>query len=696
MKAWLHFYQDDLVNAIKSGSWPAVDALLTQTVGDRGRTPAARRAHVLSWRVPHTGASLLHLAILYDRFHEVAVPLIREFGEELVGMSYAKPAEKDKRQWYVPKFEGETVLHMVIAKHAFLRAADGAVSEDEVLKQLKLLLDNAPRGLVEQHTSGTFFSMALEGGSDKPAPKGTAWYGETPLSFAVCLNMPRTVKFLVEYAGADLTRGDSLNKWTPMHMAVMHDRAEMLLVLEGLWEQVRAKCKGKEGEEVPLIPGAKRGMRLDRCAVVVKGDPLPEALMQLQDNQHRTPLILAASYSKVELFQKLWQSHSRAEWVFASQSCRFYPLDDIEALESSGEGGHGSGGAGGGDASSSTTAEEYGTFFGTSGTKGLLAKARRAALFMLRRGNQVKQTAFELITQDDDEAGKIMGAGPFRELLKQKWELYAGFIFWGRCVFFCFYLAVLFGLLFDARGPGALRVRLDGQLSDTFGCAGWLLTLAGGGAKLWMTVVDFRATAGCARFWRARGSTGLERWVSVLYLLALAYLCAWHWRYLPCSEVLDWGAEVLHTLLPFLTGVYGVWFLLGCASTAKFTLLVWKMLFNDFRRFLPASVAMLAPFVLFFVLRVPGLQKTLWTFLPSLMGTFLKAEAPEEGRGEGELVSLAFQIGGLMLTNTLIAMMSTTCEGKHVCCFLPTTYHHPGTPRRLTYPHALPPNPPPP
>ena len=130
---------------------------------------------------------------------------------------------------FKPKFTNETALHLVIARHYKAGGADAAMTEERCIDHLRYLIDNGPSNLVDVHTTGTFFSMALgaPNASGKPVPAGKAPYGETALNFAVCFNMPRVVEFLVKYAGADLTEGDSVNEWTPMHMAVMHGNAAM-------------------------------------------------------------------------------------------------------------------------------------------------------------------------------------------------------------------------------------------------------------------------------------------------------------------------------------------------------------------------------------------------------------------------------------------------------------------------------------
>ena len=79
---------------------------------------------------------------------------------------------------------------------------------------VQLLTATCPR-LLSQHATGTFFE-----------PGGYSYYGELPLSFAVCTNRADIVRVLLD-ARADLEARDIVNGNTAMHMTVLHGTMDM-------------------------------------------------------------------------------------------------------------------------------------------------------------------------------------------------------------------------------------------------------------------------------------------------------------------------------------------------------------------------------------------------------------------------------------------------------------------------------------
>jgi hypothetical protein len=612
--AWDHFNGQPIVKMIKTKDWAALSGHIAKQGGR-----AQQEAFVLNWRGLHSGASLLHLTILYGVFEEVGKPLVHEFGHALVGMCYKQPLQAPPdapagwETWYRPKFEGENALHLVIAKCAG--------NEDAAIAQLKFLLDNGPPTLVNARAEGTFFSMRLSAYSclarARPVPLGKACMGETPLNFAVCLNLPRVVRFLVEYGGADLTEGDGQNKWTPCHMAVYAERTAMLNFLEKLWTSVRARCKGREGQPVMLIPGARTGY------VLPEKHRHTTFLYMLLDGQRRSPLTLAASEGRLEMFENLWKSQSQLEWGFAEHTCKFYPLDDIETWPYDEDGGD--------------------------------------AIDVAARASHAKMTAFELLTHDDDEAGKIMRSGPFEELLKQKWLRYAREMFRKRLYGWLVMLALITLLLL--------------QKPDDEPALLWGVILIGAAVKLHMTLRDAWVSGGAHRFFCARGSTFIERYFSIMFLLCLAYwgafkVCGTRGG-MPPTAPLDtvafnlWRDSAMwaRALLPFFGYLYLIWFLLGYETTAPLTVMLWRILVGDIPAFaLVLSVVLLAYVSHFFVDRGSegGWLKYIGLF-GSSMGEVLSTEAhKEEDASFFSLLNFSFHVMGLLLTNLLVAMMNNT------------------------------------
>ena len=101
-------------------------------------------------------------------------------------------------------YTGENALHIAI------------INQNVGLAEL--LLQTAAEELLKHKATGKFF-----------APGETCYYGEYPLSFAVCSNQPDMIDLLTEYVPyesmlAHLTAQDSANGNMPIHMAVLSGR----------------------------------------------------------------------------------------------------------------------------------------------------------------------------------------------------------------------------------------------------------------------------------------------------------------------------------------------------------------------------------------------------------------------------------------------------------------------------------------
>jgi hypothetical protein len=115
-------------------------------------------------------------------------------------------------------YTGEGALHMAVAK--------GDV------RLVRWLLESAAQSAPERaallgaRATGRFFQ-----------PGGSAYYGEFPLSFAVCMNSADIVVYLVQRFGAalDLSRGDAARGNTAAHMAAHYGLHGMFVVLRRLW-----------------------------------------------------------------------------------------------------------------------------------------------------------------------------------------------------------------------------------------------------------------------------------------------------------------------------------------------------------------------------------------------------------------------------------------------------------------------------
>ena len=74
----------------------------------------------------------------------------------------------------------------------------------------------------------------------------TCYAGGYPLSFAVMMNNEKIVKLLVKN-GADISKKDTINGNTAMHIALYYGLKNMYTLLSELWEKKKVE-EGKDSE----------------------------------------------------------------------------------------------------------------------------------------------------------------------------------------------------------------------------------------------------------------------------------------------------------------------------------------------------------------------------------------------------------------------------------------------------------------
>ena len=136
-------------------------------------------------------------------------------------------------------------------------------------EMVRLLCERRPNVLTH-HAKGSFF-----------APSGSCYYGELPLSFAVCTNQRDMVTLLLDM-GAPLDGVDHVHGNTALHMAVLRDLKEMFDVLRDEW--------------------ARRHPKRRRC------------LSDVRNNLGQTCLTLAAAKGSVEMFDHVLTSRCSLAW----------------------------------------------------------------------------------------------------------------------------------------------------------------------------------------------------------------------------------------------------------------------------------------------------------------------------------------------------------------------------------------------
>ncbi|RCN36046.1 ankyrin repeat protein [Ancylostoma caninum] len=118
---------------------------------------------------------------------------------------------------------------------------------------------------------------------------GTMYFGEYPLSFAVCMNQPDLFRLLVARK-ANLNAQDT-NGNTVLHLCVIHEKTEMM--------------------KLALEAGAR---------------------LHIANKQNLTPLTLAAKLAKKKLFYLILELEGQSVWVYGEASCSSYPLTKIDTI----------------------------------------------------------------------------------------------------------------------------------------------------------------------------------------------------------------------------------------------------------------------------------------------------------------------------------------------------------------------------
>ncbi|VDO26010.1 unnamed protein product [Heligmosomoides polygyrus] len=121
------------------------------------------------------------------------------------------------------------------------------------------------------------------------------YFGEYPLSFAVCMNQPDLFRLLVAQK-ANLNAQDT-NGNTALHLCVIHEKTDMM--------------------KMALEAGAR---------------------LNIANKQSLTPLTLAAKLAKKKIFNIILQLEGESVWVYGESNCFAYPLTKIDTInEVSGE-----------------------------------------------------------------------------------------------------------------------------------------------------------------------------------------------------------------------------------------------------------------------------------------------------------------------------------------------------------------------
>ena len=219
----------------------------------------------------------------------------------------------------IADYDGENALHMVIAHRP------------KTLEMVRWLCTACP-ALVQGRAVGTFFrdSPYADHRNDDTCP-----WGEFPLSFAVALNEPAIIRFLVAEAGADMLAQDS-NGHTALHTAVKNKASvQTIRLLRELWVASRQQ---PDFYANLLPPSTALFPELRWRRELLSPDLRELALDDVVNNEGLTAVLLAAkldSEPSTRIFQALTDGlyHGRGiSWTYAHVTCFAYPLKGLDDI----------------------------------------------------------------------------------------------------------------------------------------------------------------------------------------------------------------------------------------------------------------------------------------------------------------------------------------------------------------------------
>jgi len=197
--------------------------------------------------------------------------------------------EQAEAQYEGPEYHGENCLHIAIVNRNY-----------ELVHFLatlpcwdKLLTDSA---------DGNFFSLdGSLGGSSRHTP---CYYGELPLLFAASTNQLHLLDYLLAH-GADFTATDS-NGNNILHLCVVHERKEIYDRALALWDE-----RQQEATEAEATASVRK-------------------MWSLTNHEGKTPLVLAASLGKREMFLHCLECTCTVQWAYGPVTCKIYPLSGLD------------------------------------------------------------------------------------------------------------------------------------------------------------------------------------------------------------------------------------------------------------------------------------------------------------------------------------------------------------------------------
>ena len=297
------------------------------------------------WEARNKDGATLFLFLFLLREHGLAMELIEalERHEHTAAARFLLSASYSAGEGGAGLYLGENALHMAIAQREKAPSPSGGSS----LRVIRWLCAQCPP-LVQGRATGSFFQKSLY--TDQRSDDTCDW-GEYPLSFAVSLNEPEMVSFLVRDAGADMLAQDSKGN-TALHAAVINKvSTHMIHLLRDLFCALAMHpCRpgaaaapeaasaappaslfpalrySAQVLPTPHIPGGGESQRVD----------FPITLDRVVNNDGLTPLMLAAlldTETTTAIFSGM-VNHLKfgrgISWNYAHVTCFAFSLEAID------------------------------------------------------------------------------------------------------------------------------------------------------------------------------------------------------------------------------------------------------------------------------------------------------------------------------------------------------------------------------
>lgn len=281
--------------------------------------------------------------------------------EPVAGQEYSKEMHEKRcfgmrggvQQYRTPfnLYENETALHLAVVNNNVPVVQTLLKTQVKLRKEKKWPRAGQPdeqEDLMDMGAWGIFFSP--------PYASTTCYYGRYPLGFAVCTNNKKVTKILLDYGelwarGRWLTRQDDCGN-NLIHLCVIHGLVDMCgFVLEQEKNHItelekEIKRMNPEGrslqtidewaeKEVDESEREKKKEQSDflRKLITQKDEMLASPMLNVLNNDLRTPLTLSAFTGHKDMFEFITTKVTIIQWIYGPIKCTILPIEELDTLE---------------------------------------------------------------------------------------------------------------------------------------------------------------------------------------------------------------------------------------------------------------------------------------------------------------------------------------------------------------------------